>query len=143
MQNKNLINNKEKSTQSDSVKKGISSLFEWVETVIFAFCFVVFLFTFVFKIVTVSGPSMNYTLYNGQKLVISSMFYSPQRGDIVVVDTPKFNEPIIKRIIALEGVASSTTSPRRPRNSAPSFRARALARASSRPRCAAARRALL
>ena len=103
MQNKNLINNKEKSTQSDSVKKGISSIFEWVETVIFAFCFVVFLFTFVFKIVTVSGPSMNYTLYNGQKLVISSMFYSPQRGDIVVVDTPKFNEPIIKRIIALEG----------------------------------------
>ncbi len=84
-------------------KKAVSTLFEWVETVIFAFCFVVFVFTFMFKVVTVSGPSMNYTLYDGQKLIISSMFYTPERGDIVVIDTDKFDEPIIKRIIALEG----------------------------------------
>ncbi len=84
-------------------KKAVSTFFEWAETVIFAFCFVAFVFTFMFKVVTVSGPSMDYTLYNGQKLIISSMFYTPERGDIVVIDTDKFAEPIIKRIIALEG----------------------------------------
>lgn len=84
-------------------KKTVSTVFEWLETVILAFCFVAFVFTFMFKVVTVSGPSMNYTLYDGQKLIISSMFYTPERGDIVVIDTEKFDEPIIKRIIALEG----------------------------------------
>ncbi len=86
------------------VKRSIvSAVFDWVETIAFAFCFVVLIFTFLFKVVTVKGPSMNYTLYEGQKLVISSLFYAPERGDIVVIDTPKFNEPIIKRIIALGG----------------------------------------
>ncbi len=84
-------------------RKAVAGLFEWIETVILAFCFVVFIFTFMFKVVTVSGPSMNYTLFDGQKLIISSMFYTPERGDIVVIDSDKFDEPIIKRIIALEG----------------------------------------
>lgn len=90
-------------TRTSFAKRSVGTLFEWLETVIFAFCFVAFVFTFMFKVVTVSGPSMNYTLYDGQKLIISSMFYTAQRGDIVVIDTDKFGEPIIKRIIALEG----------------------------------------
>lgn len=94
-----------KDVQKDAsfTRKTVATIFEWAETVILAFCFVVFVFTFLFKVVTVSGPSMNYTLYDGQKLIISSMFYTPERGDIVVIDTDKFDEPIIKRIIALEG----------------------------------------
>lgn len=84
-------------------KKLTNAVFEWIETVLVAFCAVALIFTFLCKVVTVEGPSMNYTLYEGQKLIISSVFYTPQRGDVVVIDTPKFSEPIIKRIIAVGG----------------------------------------
>ena len=50
------------------------------------------------------------TLQNGDKVVLSNLFYTPAQGDIVVIsrtnqqlqngETP---EPLIKRIIALEG----------------------------------------
>lgn len=103
MDNNSVTPKEVKNTPASFAKKTVATLFEWIETVILAFCFVVFIFTFIFKVVTVSGPSMNYTLYEGQKLIISSLFYTPKRGDIVVVDTEKFDEPIIKRIIALEG----------------------------------------
>jgi signal peptidase I len=59
------------------------------------------------RIVVVSGPSMMNTLIDGDYLlVIGKPFYStPQVGDVVVVskDTFKSGEPIIKRVIAIEG----------------------------------------
>lgn len=61
------------------------------------------LFMFVFKYVTVVGDSMKPTLENKDKLIITSMFYTPQQGDIVVIDVPGEDEPLVKRIIATEG----------------------------------------
>lgn len=84
-------------------RKSVNFVFDWLETLFFAFCFVVIVFTFLFKVVTVKGPSMNYTLYENQRLAITSFLYTPKRGDIVVIDTPKFDEPIIKRVIAVGG----------------------------------------
>ena len=60
-----------------------------------------------FRIVIVSGPSMNATLIDGDfLLLLSNIFYTePQQGDIVVAskDSFKNGEPIIKRVIATEG----------------------------------------
>ena len=60
-----------------------------------------------FRIVIVSGPSMNATLIDGDYLLLlSNIFYTnPQPGDIVVAskDSFKNGEPIIKRVIATEG----------------------------------------
>lgn len=60
-----------------------------------------------FRIVIVSGPSMNNTLIDGDYLLlISNVFYTqPECGDIIVAskDTFKDGEPIIKRVIATEG----------------------------------------
>ena len=43
------------------------------------------------------------TLQSNDRVVLSSYFYKPHRGDVVVIThTQKLREPIIKRVIALE-----------------------------------------
>ena len=87
-------------------------LLEWLEVLCTAMLMVVVLFTFIFRVATIDGESMLYTLEHGDKVVISNLNYEPQNGDIVVVsrnaqNTIKAetasNEPIIKRVIAVGG----------------------------------------
>jgi signal peptidase I len=92
-------------------QKGLRELFEWLDIVVASIIAVVIIFTFVFRIVTIEGPSMMDTLLNGERVVISNLFYEPKRGDIVVISRNTENssqvgsyaEPIIKRVIATEG----------------------------------------
>ncbi len=87
------------------------TLFEWLEIIVVSVIAVVVLLTFVFKVVTINGPSMKDTLHSGDKVIISSLFYSAKRGDVVVISRNYENafsgenieEPIIKRVIATEG----------------------------------------
>jgi signal peptidase I len=82
----------------------LKEIIDWLETFAFAFAFVIVVFTFMFKIVTVEGRSMHYTLDEGDKLIITDMFYTPKTGDIVVIQEPyRYDKPIIKRVIATEG----------------------------------------
>ena len=47
---------------------------------------------------------MNNTLVDSEKLIVTNLFYEPERGDIVVVhQTGALNEPIVKRVIAVGG----------------------------------------
>ena len=68
---------------------------------------IVLVFLLVFRVVVVSGPSMNSTLVHGDYLLLmNNVFYhEPMAGDIVVAskDSFKDGEPIIKRVIATEG----------------------------------------
>ena len=68
---------------------------------------VILLFTFCVRLVVVSGTSMCDTLQSGDYLlVLSSVLYGqPEAGDIIVLskDTFRDGEPIIKRVIAVEG----------------------------------------
>ena len=44
------------------------------------------------------------TFHEGDKVVISNLFYEPEQGDVVVLRKLQFQEePIIKRVIATEG----------------------------------------
>lgn len=80
--------------------------FEWVEALITSLIAVVILFTFLFRIVNVSGPSMLPNLKSGDRVVLASYSYQPHQGDVVVIThTAKLDEPIIKRVIALENQA--------------------------------------
>lgn len=81
------------------------NLFEWFQALIFALAVVMFLFTFVFKIVTIDGSSMANTLHDTDRVVVRQLFYEPKVGDVVVFASARFenNKPLIKRIIATEG----------------------------------------
>ena len=68
---------------------------------------ILLVFLLLFRVVVVSGPSMNQTLIHGDYLLlINNVFYNePKQGDIVVAAKASFNagEPFIKRVIATEG----------------------------------------
>lgn len=76
---------------------------EWLESIAVSIFIVILVFTFVFRIVVVDGESMLPTLEDGQRLIISHLFYTPKQGDIVVVNSQGLNKTIIKRVIATEG----------------------------------------
>ncbi len=80
------------------------SLIEWVECIASAVIIVVLLSTFIFRLITVEGDSMLNTLQNGNRVVISNLFYEPAQDDIIVFSTHiDGNKPFIKRIIATAG----------------------------------------
>lgn len=68
---------------------------------------IVLVFLLCFRVVVVSGTSMNGTLNDGDYLLlISDLFYrKPQPGDIIVASKDSFDNgaPIVKRVIAVEG----------------------------------------
>lgn len=68
---------------------------------------IMLVFMLLFRIVVVSGSSMYNTLWDGDwLLVISNVFYQePKHGDIIIASKDSFHdgEPIVKRVIALEG----------------------------------------
>ena len=88
-----------------------AEIFDWVQTFCQALFAVVFIFTFLFRFVTVDGHSMDRTLADKDRLIISNIGYTPERGDIVVIHDPEaavdgfqlFRGPIIKRVIATAG----------------------------------------
>lgn len=64
----------------------------------------VLLFTFVARIIVVSGPSMLDTLHNGDLILVWSLGYAPKQGDIVVLTQESYQEDsIVKRVIAVAG----------------------------------------
>lgn len=85
------------------VKCFVAHCYEWLEALISSLIVVVLLFTLLFRIVNVSGPSMLPTLQSNDRVLLTSYFYQPKQGDVVVIThTAKLQEPIIKRVIALE-----------------------------------------
>ena len=106
---------KDKSTPTDRL---IDGAFETVEIFVFALLAILMLTTFVFRQTTVSGSSMEPTFSDGDIVIISNLFYTPERGDIIVFDDRSKNGqiivdekeitgydegPVIKRVIGLEG----------------------------------------
>lgn len=80
--------------------------YEWMQALVCSVLAVVLIFTFVIRIIGVSGHSMLHTLQDGDRLlVLNSLFYRDyQYGDIVILRKQTFtSEPIVKRIIATEG----------------------------------------
>ncbi len=109
MENNDKIAENQVLANSEKLRK---SVWEWMETIVISCLIVVFVFTFVFRTVGIDGDSMLNTLVDGERVVISNIFYTPKQGDIVVIsrnydndllDTSDSSSPIIKRVIAVEG----------------------------------------
>lgn len=104
-----------------SVKKrhSTSFLLDWIELVGVALVTVLLLMTVAFRHSPVIGSSMyptligspsggsetQYTKLKGYDiLLISDLFYTPDGGDIVIIQHPQYtDQPLVKRIIATEG----------------------------------------
>ena len=64
----------------------------------------VMMFTFVARIIVVSGPSMENTLWGGDLILVWGLGYTPKQGDIVVLTQENYQEDsIVKRVIATGG----------------------------------------
>ena len=96
----NEVDTKKKVKQSNEKL----NIFEIFEAIIAAFFVITLIFTFVFRVFSVDGPSMKPTLQDGDKVVVSTIGYKAQKGDIVVLSsTEGLKKPIIKRVIAVAG----------------------------------------
>lgn len=104
-----ILNDEQQENKHENIK---TFIFDWLEVLVHAIIAVVICFSFFFRIATIDGPSMENTLLNGERVIISNLFYEPKVGDIVVISRNKENSvftmnesntPIIKRIIATEG----------------------------------------
>lgn len=88
----------------DPKKNREDALFEWYDSLVFALAVIVLVFVFAVRVITVSGLSMVPTLHDGDRVAVQSMFYTPERGDVIVIDGYiEYGDPLVKRIIAVGG----------------------------------------
>lgn len=101
------MNNATGDTPVREHKQFLSEAYDWLEIFVLSVSVVFLVFTFIFRIAMVVGPSMEDTLHEGQSLIISKLFYTPKTGDIIVFQMPasqsQYSEPIVKRVIATAG----------------------------------------
>ena len=87
---------------------------DWLEILSIALSVVILVFTFIFRVATIEGQSMEPTFYEHEKVVVSNLNYTPKYGDVVIISrnykndctvtsTDRDEKPIIKRVIATEG----------------------------------------
>lgn len=78
--------------------------YEWLHCIVVAMIVCVLLFVMVARVIDVRGGSMEPTLIDGDKIIITRWAGDYEQGDIVVLQKNSFRaEPIVKRIIGVEG----------------------------------------
>lgn len=88
-----------------------AEIYEWLEAIAFALAIVVLIFTFIFRIVSISGESMLNTLQDDDRVLVWSIFYEPEQNDVIIIlpseeteeNEGDLNKPLVKRIVATEG----------------------------------------
>lgn len=96
------VKNAEAEDQTPEKKQ--SEALDWLQCIVSGIVVCILVFTFLLRTVGVVGSSMVPTLEEGDRLIISNLFYKPKYGDIVVLRKEQFkDEPIIKRVIATQG----------------------------------------
>lgn len=83
----------------------VDYIFDFIELFIFTLVAVLLATTFFVRHSVVEGESMLATLNDGDTVIISNLFYTAERGDIIVVEdyTTILDKPIVKRVIGIGG----------------------------------------
>lgn len=93
--------------ENAATQKNGSIFLSYLHDLAFLIAGVLLVFSLLFRVVVVSGPSMNSTLIDGDWLLLigNVLYTAPNRGDIIVASKDLFDNgaPIIKRVIATEG----------------------------------------
>lgn len=92
-------------TNNKSLNRRLTDyLYSVFSTLVICLSIIFTVFVFFFRLVQVSGDSMNPTLTSGDKIIVSNFLYTPDYGDIIAIDKEVAgNSMIIKRVIALPG----------------------------------------
>ena len=101
----------EQKQEPEEKLRRVDAIFDFMEIAIFSILGMFLLLSFFFRYTIVDGDSMMNTLQNGERLILTSIFYSPEQGDIVVVqdNSTELKFPIVKRIIAVGGQTVKVT----------------------------------
>ena len=87
--------------------KHTNAILAYLHDLVFLIAGVLLVFSLLFRVVVVSGPSMNQTLVDGDWLILlgNVIYRNPEHGDIIVASKSSYDNgtPIIKRVIAVEG----------------------------------------
>ena len=78
------------------------TVLDWAEELVIAVVLIAVVFTFFFRIITVTGTSMVPNYNAGDRVLVTGSALGIEQGDVVVI-TNVLEEPIIKRVIATEG----------------------------------------
>lgn len=96
----------------------LNDFLDIIESVLTVILVISLFFTYIMRVVVVDGTSMLPTLENSDKLIVYSLGYSPENGDIVVInndsahllssdgkvlETEGLDKVIVKRVIAVGG----------------------------------------
>lgn len=110
--NNNNVPNMEPQNVVETVDKASiikKEILDWVITICVALLIAFILKTFFLTIANVKGPSMLPTLRDGDILYVNKFMYTPEKGDVVIVDMESRIGPDnperyhVKRVIATEG----------------------------------------
>lgn len=101
------LDSQQEPQEEKTVEKSSDDLFYWLNALTTALVVLVLLFTFFGRLTRVDGHSMDNTLQHNQLLLVWSLGYTPQQGDIVVVNKTTVQHlggsAIVKRVIAVGG----------------------------------------
>lgn len=94
---------KEDVAELDTKKR--RNTYDWIQCLTSALIVCVVIFIFFIRVIDVRGTSMNPTLNNQDKMLVSDLFYKPKAGDIVVFKKDQYDpdKALVKRVIATEG----------------------------------------
>jgi signal peptidase I len=99
----NTVNLDEKDIEQVPQQSFTRELYEWFEAILTALMLVIIVMIFLLRPANVEGPSMENTLHEGDRLIFTDIGFTPQYGDIVIVDSEGLGKFIVKRVIATEG----------------------------------------
>jgi len=76
-----------------------------MQSIVMTFLAVLFLLTFMGQTMGVQQQSMSPTLHEGDRMLVRTFLYTPERGDVIIFAKQNFENgaPLVKRVIALAG----------------------------------------
>ncbi len=88
--------------ETNKKKTTAETVLEWAEELVIAVVIIAMAFTFLFRVITVTGTSMVPNYNDGDRVLVTGVSFGLKQGDVVVIGNV-MEEPIIKRVIATEG----------------------------------------
>ena len=102
---KHSVKTKQELPELTPREKSRREIYDWIYSLSVALITCVVIFSFFIRLIDVRGTSMNPTLNNGDKMLVSGLFYEPKAGDVVVFKKNEYDpeRALVKRVIATEG----------------------------------------